>query len=388
MEHIQKSTCLHNSHRRSASSDRHIGSVTTVPCAIGAAAVDSECESASEPESDYESDHDSESESESESDHESESGSESESESVSYYKSDYDSAYEPQSNAAHYSKAYDSEAYDSEAFDSETGSNAESDAVSSHMRPPLASCSAPAAVNMALMVEPEADHHLGVGQVWRHQQQSNGEQSRVLHSSDEQSASVASRAVVTTAVGEEGAAVANPPDKRSSGKFKPVQQLKNLLSAKLCPSHVRAADKGTSPHKQLPTVLEENSSKGQQASEHVRLRTIPADRSTAKEQQQQQQQQPMPFMAGGNKQRLSKVRSFFRFKKGASKQVVSAGGRSLAPQSVQEAAPADLTAAGRKPSGVAQQADHDPTTVITTAAAKPAHRVSSAALLIVCCKSC
>ena len=61
------------------------------------------------------------------------------------------------------------------AYDSETESEAESDVVSQHMRTLVESCSAPAAVNMGLLVKPEGHHHLGISQVRQSQQEKAGD---------------------------------------------------------------------------------------------------------------------------------------------------------------------------------------------------------------------
>ena len=81
----------------------------------------------------------------------------------------------------------------------------------------------------------------------------------------------------------------------------------------------------------------------------------------------------MPETATGRKQCLSKLTSLFNLKKAASKQAQSGDAGRLATPSMQEAAPADLIPAVRKPSDVQQQAD--PPGVVTTAAAKPASQV-------------
>ena len=99
---------------------------------------------------------------------------------------------------------------------------------------------------------------------------------------------------------------------------------------------MHAAQAPTHSHQQEPPVLKDKSSKGQQVTQQVQLC---ADASTASEQQQQQQQ-PIPDTAGGNKQRLTKLTGIFKAQRGASKQVGSTGGGSLAPQSMQEAVPA------------------------------------------------
>ena len=81
----------------------------------------------------------------------------------------------------------------------------------------------------------------------------------------------------------------------------------------------------------------------------------------------------MPDMAVGNKQCASKLTCLFN----ASKQVVSAVGGSLVPQSVHEAVPGDLIPAAQQPP------DCDPIMNATIAATKPAYQVSH--FFSICC---
>ena len=115
--------------------------------------------------------------------------------------------------------------------------------------------------------------------------------------------------------------------------------------------------------------------KGQQETKQVQLFVSSADAGTAGDQHQHQQL-PIPDTAAGSMQRLSKVTSIFKAKSTASKQVVSADGGNLAPQSGREAVPGDLIPAVRQSSDVVQQVDTPPLATTAENAAETATQVS------------